>query len=273
LDGAGAGGASAGGASAGGAPERGPRRGPRVSPLYQQVYVQLRSRLSEGAPDPRVPLPSEPALARAFGVSRITIRRTLEQLAAEGLIRRLRGRGTFPVPPAAPADRHNISGYLENLITHDRSTTAVNLSWQEMAVPEPLRAALGDGRCLRIERLRSHEGQPVSHTTLHVPERHARHLDPAADASEPVVRVLERMGVIAERNEQAITARAAGAGVARMLGVAEGTPLICMRRLMLAADFAPVLHQESLYAPDRFEYRMILTRGRAGAGAVWAPIA
>ncbi len=251
----------------------GPRRGPRISPLYQQVYVQLRSRLSEGAPDPAVPLPSEPALAREFGVSRITIRRTLEQLAAEGLIRRLRGRGTFPVPPAAPSERRNISGYLENLITHDRRTTAVNLSWQEMAVPGSLRAALGSGNCLRIERLRSHEGQPVSHTTLHVPACHARHLDPAGDPSEPVVHVLERIGVLAERNEQAITARAAGARVARMLGVAEGTPLICMRRLMLDREFAPVLHQESLYAPDRFEYRMILTRGHAGAGAVWAPIA
>lgn len=254
-------------------PGGGPRRGPRVAPLYQKIYILLRSQLSEGRPDPEVPLPSEPALARQYGVSRITIRRTLEQLAAEGLIRRVRGRGTFPVPPSTPADRHSISGYLENLITHDRSTTAVNLSWQQVIPPAALRPGLGDGPCLRIERLRSHAGLPVSHTTLHVPAPHARHLDPEADASEPVVRRLERHGVIAERNEQAITARAATAQVARMLGVAEGSPLICMRRMMLTEGFAPVLHQESLYAPDRFEYRMILTRSRAGAGAVWAPIA
>jgi hypothetical protein len=51
------------------------------------------------------------------------------------------------------------------------------------------------------------------------------------------------------------------------------TPLICMRSLMLSADVVPVLHQESLYAPDRFEYRMALTRTQAGSVARWTPIA
>jgi GntR family transcriptional regulator len=55
--------------------------------------------------------------------------------------------------------------------------------------------------------------------------------------------------------------------------VAPGVPLICMRRLMRAADRSPVLHQESLYAPDKFEYRMILTRTRNGPISRWTPIA
>ena len=46
-----------------------------------------------------------------------------------------------------------------------------------------------------------------------------------------------------------------------------------MRRLMIDEARAPVLHQESLYAPDRFEYRMTLTRTSVGPVARWTPIA
>jgi GntR family transcriptional regulator len=46
-----------------------------------------------------------------------------------------------------------------------------------------------------------------------------------------------------------------------------------MRRLMTDAGRAPVLHQESLYAPDRFEYRMTLSRQSVGPVARWTPIA
>jgi GntR family transcriptional regulator len=56
------------------------------------------------------------------------------------------------------------------------------------------------------------------------------------------------------------------------LGVAAGAPLICMRRLMLTEDRRPVLRQESLYAPDRFEYRMTLTRTSVGPLAKWTPV-
>ena len=255
---------------------RNPRRGERVAPLYQQVYVGLRHELESGASDPARPLPSEPALAERFSVSRTTIRKTLARLEAEGLVRRERGRGTFPV--AAPAARTqgpaSIPGVLETLISVARSTTAVTLGWQDTDAPEgAVRDAFGPGPCLRIVRLRSHKGRPISFTTLHVPRHHARLLDPATAGDTPVARLLEDAGVAAQHTEQVITAVAAAVDVAERLGVAPGAPLISMRRLMLDTARQPVLYQESLYAPDRFEYRMTLTRSALGPVAGWTPIA
>ena len=245
----------------------------RIAPLYHQVYIQLRQRLTEGGLDPAVPLPSEPSLASAYGVSRVTIRKTLEHLQAEGLIRRVHGIGTFPVPLTGPADKANISGLLENLISYEVSTTADNLSWETAPPPPSLLASLGTEPCLRIVRLRSYLGQPISLTTLHVPQLYAGLLDPALPGDEPVIRQLDRQGVIAEQAEQVITAVAADAEAARHLGIAEQAPLIAMRRLMLDGDRRPVLHQESLYTPERFEYRMTLTRMSVGPAARWTPIA
>lgn len=253
-------------------PRPGPRRGSRVAPLYQQVYVQLRDWLVDTAPDPTIPLPSEPALARKYGVSRVTIRKTLEALEAEGMIRRIRGTGTFPVAQGEGAERTNISGFLENLLSYDAATTATNLVWHMASPPDRVAAAFGPGDCLEIVRLRRLRNLPVSFTAIHVPAALADRLDPTGDSAEPVIRALERRGVIAVRAEQAITALPAPVDAAAHLGVEPGAPLICMRRLMLTETRAPVLHQESLYAPDRFEYRMILTRTSAGQAPRWTPI-
>lgn len=252
---------------------RNPRRGARVSPLYHQVYVVLREQLLSGSHEASAPLPSEPALAERFSVSRITIRKTLEHLEREGLVRRVRGVGTFPTRRVEIGTRENISGYLDNLISYEKTSTADMLAWTEAEPPPLVAAALGTDRCLKIVRLRRYQGKPISFTTLHVPPAVARKLDPATAEGIPIIEAIERAGIQAERTEQAITAVAAADEVAEKLGVPPGSPLICMRRTMLDRDHLPVLHQESLYAPDRFEYRMSLTRTSIGSVARWTPIA
>ncbi|KAA2235220.1 GntR family transcriptional regulator [Salinarimonas soli] len=247
-------------------------RSHRIAPLYHRIYVELRRGLTEGGLDPRERLPSEPALAARYQVSRVTVRRTLEQLEADGLIRRVRGVGTFPVRVSATAEKTNISGVLENLITYDQSTTARNLAWDRVEPGPEIAPLFGPGLALRILRVRSHKGEPMSLTTILVPAIHADLLDPNADASEPVIRALDRKGILAARAEQAITAVPASEMAVATLGVAADSPLICMRRLMTDEAGGPVLHQESLYAPDRFEYRMSLTRLSLGPAARWTPI-
>ncbi len=264
-------------ASPPGAPGRRQRRGARVTPLYHQVYVQLRDALLTGTLDPTTALPSEPMLAERYQVSRVTIRRTLAKLVEEGLIRRVRGVGTFPAGVGKPDESDerpaNISGYLESLLSYEEKTEARNLSW-ETVVPEPgpVRDALGSAPCLRVVRLRSYRGRPISLSTLHVPDPHDALIDASRPDSVPLIHLLEEAGIVAERTEQTISAVRAGAMAGDALGVAHDAPLISMRRLMVDMEGAPVIHHVSLYAPDQFEYRMTLTRTTVGPVARWTPI-
>jgi GntR family transcriptional regulator len=166
----------------------------------------------------------------------------------------------------------NIPGLVENLITFAAGTTARTLDWAVVAETPDLAAGLGPGPYLRVLRVRSHEGNPISLSTIHVPAPFAALLDPVDAGDEPIVKVLDRKGVLASTADQVITAVAASDLAAAHLGVAAGAPLICMRRLMLTEDRRPVLRQESLYAPDRFEYRMTLTRTSVGPLAKWTPV-
>jgi GntR family transcriptional regulator len=68
---------------------------PDFQPLYRQVYSVLAQRIAEGAWRPAQALPSEQALARELGVSQGTVRKAMDALAAENLLLRRQGKGTF----------------------------------------------------------------------------------------------------------------------------------------------------------------------------------
>ena len=248
----------------------GPRQ--RLSPLYHQIYVQMRHLLTELPQDPDTPLPAEPALAARYGVSRVTIRRTLQQLQRDGLIVRVHGKGTFPARAPDTPDKVNISGALDNLLSFDSRASARLLQWEMETISGRLADEMKCSRCLKIVRLRLLDGKPASMTTLHVPERLAALVAGEKHRSEPLVQVLERQGIETERAEQVLTAIPASAQVAAELGIAEHSPMMLMRRLMIGKDQEPVLHQESCYPPERFEYRMTLSRLSLGPVGQWTPV-
>lgn len=71
-----------------------------MTPLFQQIVDDLLCALREGRVAPGERLPSEHELAHRFGVSRITAKKALDELAHLGLVRRVRGKGTFALEEA-----------------------------------------------------------------------------------------------------------------------------------------------------------------------------
>lgn len=243
-------------------------------PLYHQVYLLLRDEIAAAQFHPEIPLASEMSLAERYSVSRITIRKTLHRLEEEGLVQRIQGKGTYPVAPSKKQTLKSTSTPLESIISFEKETDSIDIFWGiKTNFDSRIEALLGSSRCLAIVRLRRYRGTPISFTTIHVPEPFLDLLDQAEASSMPIIHALEAKGVIADISEQTITAIAAPPEAAEYLGVTVASPLIVMRRLMLTADGKPVLHQESRYAPDRFEYRMTLSRKSNGPVARWAPIA
>lgn len=64
-------------------------------PIYYQIMEQLKTQIKNGELQPDMPLPSEREYAEQFGISRMTVRQALSNLVNEGLLYRLKGRGTL----------------------------------------------------------------------------------------------------------------------------------------------------------------------------------
>jgi GntR family transcriptional regulator len=72
--------------------------------LYLQIAAILRARIASGELQVGRPIPSEMTMAQEYGVSRLTVRKAVHLLRAEGLVRHAVGRGTF-VPPPPPTTK------------------------------------------------------------------------------------------------------------------------------------------------------------------------
>ncbi|NLG24702.1 MAG: GntR family transcriptional regulator [Clostridiales bacterium] len=78
-------------------------------PKYEMVKQYLRQQIADGRLQPGDRLPSEAELADRLGVSAITIKKALGDLSAEGVVRRVKGKGSFVSRPAAERGSHIVA--------------------------------------------------------------------------------------------------------------------------------------------------------------------
>ena len=239
-------------------------------PKYHQVYLVLREQLDEGRFDRA--LPGELALTREFGVARVTVRKALERLAAEGRIVRARGRGTLRAPAPAKskaaggptqASPMRLSGLLEDIVGMGLRTSVHVLGCDTIAAPEAVAQALqveAGSAVQKAVRVRSTREGPLSHITTFVPASLAAGFGREELASKPILLLLEAQGVRLGRARQSITARLADAAVAPHLDVAVGSALLAVDRLVFDDQDRPVQWLQGLYRPDRYHYEMELSR-------------
>jgi len=226
---------------------------------YHQIYVVLREQLLEGQFS--AGLPGELALMRQFGVARVTVRRALEQLAAEGLISREPGRGTRVLPVGG--SRAPLTGLLGNLVSMGLKTSVTVLEVEMVKasanVADALQLNVGDS-VQKAVRVRQTQDGPISQITTYVPAEIGRHFGRDELAKTPILVLMEASGVKVGRAHQTISARLADVLVAKHLEVAVGSALLAVRRLVYDDQDRPVQWLHGLYRPDRYEYEMQLSR-------------
>ncbi len=233
-------------------------------PKYHRIYLLLREQLADASLGEA--LPGEVALAARFGVARITVRKALEQLAAEGWLQRTPGRGTVVRRPAARGGTgaaRPLSGLLENIVSHGLATRVRVLECGQVAASEAVAQVLRlppGAPVHKAVRVRSTRDGPLSLITTHVPAALATGIDRRALVREPLLVLLERAGVRIGHAQQAISARLADDRSATALDVAVGSALLAVNRLVHDDAGRPVQWLQGLYRPDRYEYRMDLSR-------------
>ena len=128
---------------------------PPALPAYLQVKAFVKAQIGAGVWRPGDPVPSEAALMRQFGVSRMTVNRALRELAADGLVRRVQGSGTFV------AELHRISSTLSIRDIHEEMAERGHLPGTRVVLVEQTRAMVEVARLLGVR-----SGVRVFHTVL-----------------------------------------------------------------------------------------------------------
>ncbi len=245
-----------------------------VTPLYHKMFLIMRQRIETGVYAGDGVVPGEMDLAREFGVSRITAARALNDLAALGLVDRKRGRGTR-LSPASPGAKRaaSIEGLIENLVQMGLKTQVRVLSFDYAVPSDEVRRELklAEGvRAQRVVRVRSQAGAPFSYLTTWVPESIGRTFGPDDLGATPMLTLIERAGVKVASATQIFSAAIADPQIAEALQMEVGAALLTIQRTVIADSGAPVQCICAAYRPDRYRYRLALTREAGEFGNLWA---
>lgn len=239
-------------------------------PYYYQIREQLRARIVSGALQPGEAVPGEARICAETGVSRMTARQALSQLAGEGLVLRQRGRGSFVAAPktTVPGLQELGLSYTQ-LMQQAGMNPSTRILRQEVlpASEEParqLRLSLGEP-VLHIVRLRLAAGEVMAVEASHLPARLVPGLEQVDLTNLSLHNLLEqRFGLILAHATDMLEISLAGPYEAGLLQIPEGGPVVLVRSLNCLSDDTPLIFNHILHRGDRF--RSVLRRTRPPAG-------
>ena len=237
---------------------------PGYRPLYQQVKDLLRRRIVDGTWRPDAVLPSEGRLAAELGVSQGTVRKALDELAAQNLVVRRQGRGTFVAAHSPDTALFHFFHLVDADGERQMPESEVLDCRKGIAGPaESSALQLNDGALvLRIDRRRLVGGVPSIVERIAVPQALFPDLDTAGDDGLPNTLYdvyQKRYGVTVGRTTERLRAVAATPEDAAQLGIEPGTPLLEIDRIARDLDDHPVEWRMSRCLTDGLAYLSELT--------------
>src|SRR6201988_2863260 len=144
----------------------------RESLLYARIETVLVGEITDGDFKVGDQLPTEDRLIARFEVSRITVRRAIQNLVSRGLVEIRRGKGTFVAAPKITQELTELSGFVEDMHALGRKPTA-RVIGKEIVTADTIvagRLALTRGeRVVRIRRVRLADGIPLSFDETYLP--------------------------------------------------------------------------------------------------------
>ena len=234
--------------------------GPSFSPLYRQIKDLITRELQSGVWKPGEAIPSELDLAARFKVSQGTVRKAVDELAADNLLVRRQGKGTFV---ATHAEQQIQFRFLRLMPDDggDRGMARRLLDCRRTRAPADVARMLecksGDA-VVQLRRLLLKETRPVVLDEIWLPGGLFKGLsaERLADYKGPMYGMFEtEFGVRMIRAEEKIRAVAADAATAELLAVSPGTPLLSVERLSFTYGDKPVELRRGLYNTAHHFYR------------------
>lgn len=239
------------------------------APRYREIEAALRLRIARLRPGQR--LPSDADLCAEFGVSRMTARHAMAQLADEGLVRRDPGRGTFVAEPPTHRRANFLMTFSHEMRRQGRVPSSRIVVRRLRRASDLERAQLRVGRedeVVELQRVRLADRRPVAVETAVLATRCIEAVMAADLETGSLHEALIGAGILPTRGKSSIVAEAATLDDATLVGVSRGEPMLVERRLIFDQRGRPIERTESRYAADRYGLDVGFSVEDGGAFAV-----
>jgi GntR family transcriptional regulator len=241
-----------------------------ASTLYARIEETIATEIAQGEYRPGDQLPTEDALLQRFQVSRITVRRAIQNLVRRGLLEIRRGLGTFVLSPRIEAELTKLTGFVEDMNAAGRKATARVLSQSIVAasarVAEHLQLAKGT-KVMQIKRVRLAGGLPISFDETYLLLPLGKQIVRNDLRLHPIFTLLEEeYGVQLVEADYELEAVIATKAIADALQVRVGSPIFQIERTSMTTGNQPIDYEVLSYRGDlvRFVTKLLRHPGNSG---------
>ena len=242
-------------------------------PYYEQLKRLLIDQVQRGRLNVGDMLPSEGQLCQTYGVSRTVVRQAIGELVNDGLLQRMRGRGTIvigssPRPQFLESSVSYVELALRPFPTEEFSVRFTDVSAETAAALK----LTGDTACIEVVRTHSHQGRTVAKSLSWMASSDSnllRALQRMSPDQVSVYAVLERqLGTPLERGHREIHAAEANSEIASQFGLAVGAPVLFVRSLVVRRDGTPIELSNVWCRHDAIYFDVEIMRNRRWSGTV-----
>lgn len=218
--------------------------------------------LIEGGLKPHDKMPTERELAEQFGVTRLTVRRALDQLDHEGRVYRTQGAGTFVSEPRI-AKSVELTSFSDDMRARGLKPGSLATQIAEAAAGAKIGAQLSISprdRVTHIHRVRTADNEPMCIEHTYIPVSLAPGLAELVVEGSLYDLLADRFHLRVAKAEQSIHATVLDPELARALDVAEFSPAFRVTRVAYDSRNRRMEYAESLYRADRYSYDFVIYR-------------
>lgn len=238
-------------------------------PLWIQALHLIRAEIDQGALQPGMRLPPERELCQQLNISRMTLRKALNQLVEDGVLNSSHGRGWY-VAKGGPAEREwpsNLESFSETAARMGLTASSRVLTAQQRpaSLDEAEDLGIAPGTALfHLERVRLLDGVPIALDLTRIAANLVPDLGEHDFSVESFYDSLAAAGVEPNRANSTIEAREADAYTAQHLSLAVGKPVLVMHQVAVDAQDRPLFTSVISYVGERYRLRTSFARSNHG---------
>lgn len=220
-----------------------------IAKIDDKVYVQNEK------------LPSEREFCDIYNLSRITVRQALQELAREGYIYKLHGKGTFVAPKSYNQHLVKLYSFTEEMKKMDKSPTTRVLSFEKIAINESLASKMNASpldEVFKVIRLRLADDEPLLYETSYLPKDIFPHLTCSDLEQKPMYDVFfDNYNIAVTKAVERFSASIIREKEAKHLEIMPQQPAMLIRRSAYFHDRL-IEYTISVARGDKFDYTVEL---------------
>jgi len=227
------------------------------------LYVQLKHKLLkdiESNYKPNDLLPPESKLIQMHNVSRITVRKAMDELDREGVIIKKQGKGTFVKEKKILYDASSIGSFTQRFFKQNHSLQTKTIEYEIITTEHYVKNLLRCDTLLCIKRFRVLDGVPFALMLNYIDSKNVPNIQENFKIQSLYTFLKEEYGIEFFKAVETVEARAATKQEAKKLEIKEDSPLLSLHRLSYDEKMQPIEFSDIVIKADMYKHKIMLSR-------------